>query len=128
MNGLNRTIKVKKLAELLDGQMLETKRALGALEKNMRENIATLNTTSQYVDVDDKRKVNPAYQDILNERLQIEEDIKKVREKRTMVEEALKRYDLLEASRDGRKYLEDAEVEVNLSQMVRWGISEDDVE
>lgn len=128
MNGLNRTIKVKKLAELLDGQMLETKRELGALEKKMRENIATLNTTSQYVDVDVKRKVNPAYQDILNERLQIEEDIKKVREKRTMVEEALKRYDLLEASRDGRKYLEDAEVEVNMSQMVRWGISEDDVE
>lgn len=128
MNGLKRTIKVRKLAEVLDGQMLETKRALGNCEKKMRENIATLNNTNQYIDVDDTRKVNPAYQDLLNERAGIEEEIKAVREKRSMVEEALKRYDLLEGSREGKKYLEDAEVEVSFSQMVRWGISEDEVE
>lgn len=125
---LNKTIKVTKLAEVLDGQMLETKRQVGDLEKKLRTNLAAVKETKKFIDTGDKRKVNPAYQELLDEQMKIRGDITTVREKRSSVEEALTRYDLLEGSREGRKYLEDATIEVSLSQMARWNITEDDVE
>lgn len=125
---LNKTIKVTKLAEVLDGQMLETKRQVGDLEKKLRTNLAAVKDTKKFIDNGDERKVNPAYQELLDEQMKIRGDITTVREKRSSVEEALTRYDLLEGSREGRKYLEDATIEVSLSQMARWNITEDDVE
>lgn len=127
MMALKKTIKVTKLADVLDGKSLEIKRELGELEKKMRTNLATIQETKKFIETDDSKKVNPAYQDLLNEQMEIRSDIEKAREKRAMVDEALTRYDLLETSREGKKYLEDATIEVDLSQMVRWGIEEDQV-
>lgn len=107
--------------------MLETKRKLGEYEKEMRKNLAALQDVTQYIVTQDSKKVNPAYQGLLQEQAEIRKGIADTREKRGMFEEALKRYDLLEQSREGRKYLEDAEIEVTLSQMARWGIREEDV-
>lgn len=128
MKGLNKEIKVTKLAEVLDARLLDAKRGLKALEKDMRINKGAMNDTPQFLYTENEKKVNPSYQKLVEEQMKIRDDIATLREKRVMFEEALKRYDLIEQKRDGKKYLEDAVIEVSLSQMTKWGIKEADVE
>lgn len=127
MLGTNRVIEVQKLASVLEGRLAMNKKEIGKIEKSIREVSETMRTTNQFLEEDKKRRVNPSYDTLVKEQYKLRTDLEAAREKKRMYDEALKRYDMLEASRDGKRYLEDATIEVSLSQMVKWGIEEEDV-
>lgn len=127
MLGTNKMVKVKDLEEILHINVKKTKKAIGEVEGTLRENFQKLNETDAFVDMGDKRRPNPLYAELTREKYNKTIEREDLVEKRKMFESALKRVDELAMNRQGRNYLEDAEIEVTLSQMVKWGIGEEDI-